>query len=624
LQAVINYKALHTKFTTSFFLLPLLLLCSKIIVAQQPTVAPPDTIRIIEIVKANSLRQKTIDSVNSIETAAGGVVIKEGLTTTYCDSVIIKHPSNVLEAFGNVHINDNDSIHTYAQYLKYIGIERIAYLKKGVKLTDKKGVLLTDDLEYNLRTGIAVYKGGGKVLNGNTVLTSKEGIYYADTKDVFFKKQVHLVDPKYNITTDSLKYNINLNQAEFITQTHIVSKDGIIDTKAGIYNLKNGEAIFYDDTFISDSAHSLSGKKIFSDEKTGIVQIDGNGKFVDSINQVTVIGGHLEISRKENSFLAYNKPVMVLHKDGDSTYITADTLFSGLRKYDTLTKKTIAKTDTLKKTQLININKKNRDSTLVNPDSLLNPITKAEDIVRTDTLLTNTIPNVNDTGIVVTKNKLVGKDSLSTQKKESNNPTKKVIAVNVNSKDTAIRYFLGFHHVRIFNDSLQAVSDSLYYSTEDSTFKLFGNPLVWNGKTQIAGDTVYMFTQNQKPKRLYVFNNGIIIHQTAEQLFDQIAGRTINGYFKEGSIDYIRVKGSPAESIFYPQDDDSAYVGMNRSSGDVIDIYFANKELNKVKFVNNVDGTMYPIRQIPPDKKQLKGFKWQDARRPKNKLELFE
>jgi hypothetical protein len=84
------------------------------------------------------------------------------------------------------------------------------------------------------------------------------------------------------------------------------------------------------------------------------------------------------------------------------------------------------------------------------------------------------------------------------------------------------------------------------------------------------------------------------------------------------------VKGTPAESIFYPQDDDSAYVGMNRSSGDVIDIYFVKKELNKVKFVNNVNGILYPIRQIPSDQKQLKNFKWLINRRPKNKLELFE
>ena len=508
-----------------------------------------DTIRIIRIVQGKNLRMKTIDSTTIIETIAGDVIIKEGLTTFYCDSAIINRNTNILEAFGNIHINDNDSIHTYAQYLRYVGADRIAYLKKKVKLTDKKGTLFTDDLEYNLRTGIATYKGGGRITNEKTVLTSEDGVYYADTKDVYFKKNVHLKDPDRDIWADSLLYNIKTNIATFIAQTRIVGKDGsIIDTKSGTYNLETGEAIFYDRTYFSDSTRSGVADKIAFDKKSGILQMEGNAKLVDSVNKVTVLGGQIFLDTKLNSFLATRKSVMILYRDADSTYITADTLFSGLRKYDSTERKMVTQTDTLHKTMM----------------------------------------------------------------------------VNTNSADTSIRYFLAFHHVRIFNDSLQSVSDSLHYSTSDSTFKLFGEPVVWNDKSQVTGDTIYMYTQNQKPKRFYVFNNGMIVNKANDGMFNQIAGRTLNGYFVDGTIDYVRVKGSPAESIFYPQDDDSAFVGMNRSTGDVIDIYFVKKELNKVKFVNNVDGVMYPIRQIPADKKELKNFKWLDSRRPKNKLELFE
>lgn len=556
--------------------------------AQQPVAspAPADTVRYIQIIKARSLREKAIDSVTTIETAAGDVVIKEGLTTMYCDSVVINRRTNIVEAFGNIHINDNDSIHTYSQYLKYIGNDRVAYLKKSVRLTDKKGVLSADDIEYNLRTGIASYKNGGKVVNGKTTLTSEEGVYYADTKDVFFKKKVHLVDPKYKIWTDSLQYNLNTETANFITQTHIVSKEGIIDTKSGSYNLKTGEAMFFERPVIRDSSRSVTGNKVFFDDKKGVMIAEGNAKVVDSVNQVTTIANYIELNTKENSFLAYNKPVMILHKDGDSTYIAADTLFSGLRKYDTLAKKQVIKRDTLKSTI----------------------------IVRTDS-----------NAVAMNDSLSAGKDSLSAVKPIIKKDTLlKPAVINLNNKDTAIRYFLAFHHVRIFNDSLQAVSDSLYYSTQDSTFQLFGQPVVWNGQSQITGDTMYMYTENQKPKLLYVYYNGMIINQPAKGIYNQIGGRTINGYFKDGNIDYVRVKGTPAESIYYPQDDDSAFVGMNRSTGDLIDIYFVNKELNKVKFVRTVDGIMYPMRQIPADKKHLKGFKWQDARRPKNKLELFE
>jgi lipopolysaccharide export system protein LptA len=559
---------------------------SNALYAQQPVTlpAPADTVRTIQIIKAKTLRQKNIDSANTIETAAGDVVIKEGLTLTYCDSVVIKRPANIVEAFGNIHINDNDSIHTYSQYLRYIGGERIAYLKKSVRLTDKKGVLSADDIEYNLRTGIASYTNGGKVVNGKTTLTSKEGVYYADTKDVYFKKNVHLVDPKYNIWTDSLLYNLNSDIATFIAPTHIVSKEGIIDTKSGTYNLKTGEAQFFDRPVIRDSSRSVTGNSVFFDDKKHIMVAEGNAKVVDSVNQVTTVGGHIEVNTEENSFLAYKKPVMILHKDGDSTYIAADTLFSGLRKYDSIAKKQSIKIDTL----------------------------AGKTIIKKDTVITTAVNSV--TKDTLQKNVIVKSDTAN-----------KAVVINLNNKpDTAIRYFLAFHHVRIFNDSLQAVSDSLYYGTEDSTFQLFGQPVVWNGQSQVTGDTMYMYTENQKAKLLYVFYNGMIVNQPARGLYNQIAGRTINGYFKEGNIDYVKVKGTPAESIYYPQDDDSAFVGMNRSSGDQIDIYFINKELNKVKFVRAVNGIMYPLRQIPADKKHLKGFKWQDALRPKNKLELFE
>ena len=135
---------------------------------------------------------------------------------------------------------------------------------------------------------------------------------------------------------------------------------------------------------------------------------------------------------------------------------------------------------------------------------------------------------------------------------------------------------------------------------------------------------MHLYTKNKKPQRLYVFNNSIIVNKSNDAMYNQIAGRTLNAYFKDGDIDYVRVKGSPAESIFYPQDDDSAYIGMNRSSGDVIDIHFVKKELNRIKFINDVNGTLYPLDQIPADAKFLKKFEWMDKRRPKNKLELFE
>lgn len=543
-------------------------MCSNAQVAQ-------DTGRLIQILPGSrSLRQKQIDSITTVITLAGNAAVKQGNTTIKGDSIIVNQLTGIAEVFGNVHINDADSVDTYSQYLKYLGRERIAYLKKSVKLTDGRATLFTDDLEYNLATGIATYKNGGRVVNGKTILTSSDAIYYSDTKDVYFKKYVHLTDPKYDIVADSLLYNTFRKEATFISPTRIKSKNGgIINTRNGTYNLETGKAEFYDRTSISDSSYFVTGGKIAYEEKAGVLQIEENGKIVDSMNHVTLLGGLLYLNKKDKSFLGTRKPIMIIYKNNDSTYVAADTLFSGIRKSDKLKKSTINIRDTLVKPILLDVSK---------ADSINIFSAKSG---KNDSIQFRSTPPV--------------------------------------TPDT-IRYFLGFHHVRIFNDSLQAVSDSMYYSTEDSVFRLFKAPIFWNGKSQVSGDTMYLFTESQKPRRLYVFNNSMVINEANKDVYNQVAGRNLNAYFKEGSIDYVRVKGSPAESVFYPQDDDSAYIGMNRSSGDVIDVYFNNKTLNRVKFINNVDGTLYPIRMTTHEQKFLKGFLWQDKRRPKNKLELFE
>jgi lipopolysaccharide export system protein LptA len=455
----------------------------------------------------------------------------------------------IAEVFGHVHINDADTVNTYSDYLKYIGNEQVAYLTKSVKLTDGKVTLTTNDLIYDLRTGIATYQNGGTIKNQKTVLTSESATYYSNTKDVFFKNNVHLKDPKYEMNADSLRYNTAFKNAYFISPTHIISEQSTIDTKSGSYNLETGEAVFNDKTIFKDKSRYMSGNKVAFEEKTNTIQIEGNGKLVDSVNQVMVLGDKIFIDKKNGSFLATRKPIMIFYKNQDSTFITADTLYSNKR---------------IMTASEITLNRKKAGIT--------------------DSLKLNAPP----------------------------------------SKMDSIRYFRAYQNVKIFNDSLQSVCGNLIFSTEDSVFKLYQKPYCWNGNTQLSGDTILLFTKNQQPQRLFVYNNAMVINKTDQGFFNQMVGKTMNGSFIEGNIDYIRTKGIPAESVFYPQGEDSAYTGMNRSSCDVIDIFFRNKNINKIKFVNQVKGTLYPKNQIPANLQFLKGFNWNEGFRPKSKFAIFE
>jgi lipopolysaccharide export system protein LptA len=459
----------------------------------------------------------------------------------------------MLEAFNHVHINDNDSVNTYSDYLRYLGNDKKAYLKGNVKLTDGRGTLTTPDLDYDLNTHIGIYTKTGKVVSDKTVLTSTEGYYYGETRDVYFKKNVVLVNPDYTVTTDTLLFNTYTNVATFIVPTTITSSSKRkIYTSDGYYDLANKKAYFGKRPHIEDSTTILDANEVASDDSTKESEASGNVVYKDTAQGVTIFSNNLKSNGNQSSFIATQKPVMVIKQDKDSTFIAADTFFSArlsnLRKY------------------------------------------------RTVPVILDSLPATDS--IVLADSAKARQDS---------------------AKD---RFVEAYFNVKIFSDSLQAVGDSLFYSSEDSALRLFRNPVVWSRESQISGDTIYLFTLNKKPKRLYVFENAISVQKVGPDYYNQVKGRTINGYFVNGDIDYVRAKGN-SESIYYAQDDSSKFIGVNQATADVIDMYFANHEAQKVVFRSNLVGTSYPMRQMDPATMRLRNFKWLDERRPKSKYELF-
>ncbi|MEN9884165.1 MAG: hypothetical protein RLZZ420_1382, partial [Bacteroidota bacterium] len=119
-----------------------------------------------------------------------------------------------------------------------------------------------------------------------------------------------------------------------------------------------------------------------------------------------------------------------------------------------------------------------------------------------------------------------------------------------------------------------------------------------------------------------VNENAFTINRTADGMFNQMKGNELTGQFIEGSIDFLRVKGN-GENLYYLQDEDSAYVGVNYTMADAIVMRFANKELKRVTWFNSVTGTTYPILQLPEDKKELRNFKWLEAIRPKSVKDIW-
>jgi len=555
--------------------------------AQDSTVTPlsQDTTNIVQILNADRYSFKKVDSVSELMMMGGHVRLKQDSTIFEADSAVFNKDKKLVEAFGNIHINDRDSVHTYSQYLLYHTDTKVAILKKKVRLTDKSTQLFTEELEYDMNQKIGIYRNGGRVLTKSSVLTSREATYYSDLKDVYFKHNVKLKDPAYDLQSDSLLYNTNSQLATFITKTTIKDSARKIVTSDGYYDLKNKNAFFGKRPVIQDGAVTVIANEIETDDVTGISKLHGNAVFKDTAQGVSILANYIESDKNKGSFFATEHPLMILRQDKDSIYITADTLVSG--RISTLLKEQKRKADSL--ASLAPVADSSTAQTSAISDSSAQSLSTA---TKTDAIV-----HVTDT-------------------------IRSVDTMNLSNNDSANRYFNAYSHVRIFSDSLQAVSDSMFYSGKDSLFQLFKEPIVWASGSQVMGDTIYLYTKNKKADRMLVFENGLLINQSTKNLFNQVAGNRLFGYFKNGDIDYMRTRGN-AESIYYVKDDEGRMVGVNKASGDIIDMRFKNKELNKVVFISDVKGTMYPLRKFPAEEKSLRGFKWQEERRPKTKYELF-
>jgi lipopolysaccharide export system protein LptA len=519
--------------------------------AQVPPTGSQSPVEILPGVRKLEFRK--LPDGTELQILAGNVKLRQGTTLFYTDSCVVNSTLRVFEAFGNVHINDSDTTHVYANHLRYLIDPRYAYLDGNVRLTDGHGTLTTNALEYDVANSIGTYTNGGKLVRGKSVLTSREGVYYSDVRDIYFRNNVELKDPAYYLKTDSMIYNTETELARFISDTYMVdSAKRTIRTTEGYYDLRTRRAEFTQRTTIVDKGTRIVGDQIASDEATGIVQIRGNGVLIDSAQGVNILANEIFANKKTEAYLATKKPLMIIRQEKDSIYVAADTLFTA-RLSDLF--KTV---DTTQKTT---VKKKGKTAA---------PTTEAAP-----------------------------------------------------RKDSTDRYFEAYRNVRIYSDSVQAVSDSLFYSFKDSTFRMFDNPVIWSKGSQVSGDTVFLFTRNKKADRFRAWENSFIINEVEPSVYNQVKSSRMDGYFKEGQIDSVRARGV-AESVYFIQDDDSAYTGINQTKSDVMDVYFRNGDLNKVVFRSAVKGTLWPISQKTPGEMRLPGFNWLESRRPKTKYELME
>ncbi len=217
---------------------------------------------------------------------------------------------------------------------------------------------------------------------------------------------------------------------------------------------------------------------------------------------------------------------------------------------------------------------------------------KSDSLKVHNNLKTDTVKNKN--GLHVITKKTTVKDSLP-----------------VNPADTVLtRSIKAYHHVNVFKTNMQAKADSLFYTSADSTLRWYRNPIIWSQSSQQTGDTIYLQLRNKKINSVQIINNAFAVNVDIDSTkFNQIKGKMITGFFKDGKLSSMYVDGN-AESVYFTKSDDGKkYDKMNQTISSRVKVNFKNSEISEVVPIKDVEGATTPVADIKQDV-ILTGFIW--------------
>ena len=537
-----------------------------------------------------------------IDTLKGQVLLHQGDNFFECDTAVLQN--NQLLAWGKVILQQKDSLWVYGNRLNYNGDTKKAYLHGEVVLVNKQQKLFTEQLDYDLNTKLATFNTKGTMTEGKTAMISDRGVYDVNLDQARFYSNVQIQDPEFLVKTDSLYFNSKSKEAQFVSPTIIQYKDSKIYTESGIYNISNRQAVFDGKPQYLSPTQKAKARKITYNGDLQAFNLIGDA-FIEEKNQTAQADSivYFEKSEKAQFFgkaslkgeqinargdtLYYDKKTKIFSSAGPSIFsdstqiIQADETIFDQNTGMGMLRKNVYWQDTVQKvsirTQNLDLDKTKKEFRAYGGRNLIAIASGSDTIyIAADTLRRESISTADSSKIL-----------------------------------------RAYPDVRVWMKDMQLVCDSLAFAEKDSIFRFLGRPIMWydSGRTQLASDTLFMYAKNKKLDKIHLQQNATVLSQKDSIFFDQVFGRTIYSHFEDGKINLMEVIGN-AETVYYAQDDDKAYIGVNHKLGARMNLHFLDKKLQQIRFYTQPEGKFIPIQTADHLGLRIKTFQWHPDWRP--------
>ncbi|KGO90103.1 OstA-like protein [Flavobacterium suncheonense] len=273
------------------------------------------------------------DFIDMDQTEIPGAILFTGNVQVEHDGVLIScnkayhfKDENYVKAFGNVRLNQGDTITMSSKYAEYNGNQKFAFATGDVVLRSPESTLTTDTINFDRGIQQAYYNTYGTIINKENTLRSKSGRYFVNEKKYQFTTAVTVTNPESTIKTNHLDYYEDSGHAYVFGPSTINNKGNVIYTENGFYDTKNQTSNLSKNSTIYYQNRKIKGEKIYYDGKRNFSSATNNVKITDSINRMVVTGHYAEMHRAKDSMFITKKALIASFVENDSVYIHAEKL----------------------------------------------------------------------------------------------------------------------------------------------------------------------------------------------------------------------------------------------------------------------------------------------------------
>lgn len=249
-----------------------------------------------------------------------------------CDSALYYEATNSFDAFGNVHMNQGDTLLLDSEVLYYNGLDRLARARYDVVLKHGTMTIYTDSLDYDRLYELGYFFEGGRVLDHDNLLTSDWGEYSPPTHKAVFNYNVRLVNPappakpETVLISDTLHYNTETAIAHIVGPSNIENGENHIYSELGYYDTQAKHSHLLDRSILTNNGKRLVGDSVVWNDDTATAEAFGNVVYTDVVGKNMFTGEYCYYEDITGYVMATDSAVAIDYSQQDTMYAHADTI----------------------------------------------------------------------------------------------------------------------------------------------------------------------------------------------------------------------------------------------------------------------------------------------------------